>query len=146
LYCSLVPFFACPLLPNSYLRIRSLVPMLEPKSILALTATAGPMVIKDICHTLGIPRSNVSGIDNDGVRVLDCKRDNIDVATLVMEEEDSRRSLVSTNNIATLAFFFPKRLRRITHPIFSTPRTKSGFLNFTALQDPQGQEAAGPER
>ena len=82
----------------SYLRIRSLFPMLEPKSILALTATAGPMVIKDICHTLGIPMSSRGGIDNDGVRVLDCKRDNIDVATLIMDSEDSRRSLVSMNN------------------------------------------------
>lgn len=82
----------------SYLRIRSLVPMLEPKSILALTATAGPMVIKDICHTLGIPMSSRGGIDNDGVRVLDCKRDNIDVAALIMNSEDSRRSLVSMND------------------------------------------------
>ena len=80
----------------SYLRIRSLLPLLEPKSILALTATAGPMVIKDICHTLDIPTSN-AGRDatNDGVRVLDCKRDNIDVATLVLDSEDNRRSLVS---------------------------------------------------
>jgi len=81
----------------SYLRIRSLLPLLEPKSILALTATAGPMVIKDICHTLDIPTSNVGRDEdeaNDGVRVLDCKRDNIDVATLVLDSEDNRRSLL----------------------------------------------------
>ena len=105
----------------SYLRIRSLVPMLEPKSILALTATAGPMVIKDICHTLGIPMSSRGGIDNDGVRVLDCKRDNIDVATLIMDSEDSRRSLVSMNNsgCSNETFFFSHHSRPSFHVPFN---------------------------
>lgn len=114
----------------SYLRIRSLVPMLEPKSILALTATAGPMVIKDICHTLGIPMSSRGGIDNDGVRVLDCKRDNIDVATLVMDSEDSRRSLVRTctNKSGCLPFFL---FQDISHPFFDTIHFSINFNSCT---------------
>lgn len=65
------------------------------------------MVIRDICHTLGVPMSNVNGSNSDGVRVMDCKRDNIDVATLVMESEDSRRSLVRnfTDKSGVLRFF-----------------------------------------
>ena len=63
------------------------------------------MVIGDICHTLHIPylSSTTLGTEdtsisttNDGVRVLDCRRDNIDVSTIVLDSEDARRSLVST--------------------------------------------------
>ena len=51
--------------------------------------------------------SNVNGSNSDGVRVMDCKRDNIDVSTLVMESEDSRRSLVRkfTDKSDVLRFF-----------------------------------------
>ena len=96
--------------------MRSLLPLIEPKSILALTATAGPMVVRDICNTLCIPfdghglnatlpspeapievntvdKKNI--VDTSGVRVLDCNRDNIDVISLVLQSIDERRYLVS---------------------------------------------------
>lgn len=103
----------------SYLRVRSLIELIQPKSILALTATAGPMVVRDICNTLCIPfdgrdtgleesqlpsapekqieskASNTSNI-SDGVRVLNCDRDNIDVFSLVLQSNDERRYLVSS--------------------------------------------------
>jgi len=41
----------------SYLRIKSLLPLINPKSVLALTATASVQVIPDICNALGIPFS-----------------------------------------------------------------------------------------
>ena len=88
----------------SYLRIRSLLPLIEPKSILALTATAGPMVIRDICNTLCIPydgnrdvggcSSSPSQLNDDGVKVLNCDRDNIDVFSLVLQSNDERRYLL----------------------------------------------------
>ncbi|KAL9183408.1 hypothetical protein ACHAXT_005195 [Thalassiosira profunda] len=93
----------------SYLRVKSLIPMIEPKSILALTATAGPMVVRDICNTLCIPHNGTgagvegsmptlppasSGADDDGVRVLNCDRDNIDVFSLVLQSNDERRYLL----------------------------------------------------
>jgi len=105
----------------SYLRVRSLLPLIQPKSILALTATAGPMVIRDICNTLCIPwDGTISGeedslpspspspsvpievantddntvTDSGGVKVLNCNRDNIDVFSLVLQSNDERRYLL----------------------------------------------------
>ena len=97
--------------------MKSLIPLIEPKSILALTATAGPMVVRDICNTLCIP-FNGRGLDgkgqllpspekqinesrvfddsnSEGVKVLNCDRDNIDVFSLVLQSNDERRYLVS---------------------------------------------------
>jgi superfamily II DNA helicase RecQ len=108
----------------SYLRIRSLLSTLQPRSILALTATAGPMVVRDVCCALDIPHdtqhesiisrhipdiheqikddTRMMALDNEedtnvdcGVKVLSCNRDNIDVATLVFDHEEHRRSMVS---------------------------------------------------
>jgi ATP-dependent DNA helicase Q4 len=91
----------------SYLRVRSLLSLIKPTSVLALTATAGPMVICDICNTLcipfdgqctttdEIPSSLCSSADNGGgVRVLNCNRDNIDVFSLVLQDHDERRFLL----------------------------------------------------
>ncbi|KAL7501544.1 hypothetical protein ACHAWT_009813 [Skeletonema menzelii] len=90
----------------SYLRVRSLMSLIQPKSVLALTATAGPMVVKDICNTLCIPfdgqctinneiPSSLDSTNNDaGVKVLNCNRDNIDVFSLVLQDQDERRYLV----------------------------------------------------
>lgn len=97
--------------------MKSLIPLIEPKSILALTATAGPMVVQDICNTLCI-QFNGRGLDgkgqllpspekpinetrtfddssSEGVKVLNCDRDNIDVFSLVLQSNDERRYLVS---------------------------------------------------
>ena len=103
----------------SYLKVRSLLPLIEPKSILALTATAVPMVVRDICNTLRIPFDghrlvgevslqspaapteasatfDNDGMDSDGVKILNCDRDNIDVFSLVLQNNDERRYLVSS--------------------------------------------------
>ncbi|KAK1744325.1 ATP-dependent DNA helicase, RecQ family [Skeletonema marinoi] len=90
----------------SYLRVRSLMSLIQPKSVLALTATAGPMVVKDICNTLCIPFDGQCTINDEipssldstsngvGVKVLNCNRDNIDVFSLVLQDQDERRYLV----------------------------------------------------
>jgi len=91
----------------SYLRVRSLLPLIDPKSVLALTATAGPMVVRDICSALCIPHEDPNAYEcpspslplapadrSNGVQLLDCKRDNIDVVSLVLQNHDERRYLV----------------------------------------------------
>lgn len=83
----------------SYLRVKSLLPLIEPKSVLALTATAGPMVVRDICHTLGIP-------DVGGVKVLNCNRDNIEVFSLVLQSNDERQYLVRSFRISLFCYAF----------------------------------------
>ena len=81
-----------------------MLPLIKPKSVLALTATAGPTVVRDICHTLCIPFDD-HGIDtgdclpspseNSGVKVLSCDRDNIDVFSIILQSNDERRYLVN---------------------------------------------------
>jgi ATP-dependent DNA helicase Q4 len=89
----------------SYLRVRSLLSLIEPKSVLALTATAGPMVVRDICNTLcipcdgqgtnqAIPSSLETANNGIGVKVLNCNRDNIDVFSIVLQDHDERRYLL----------------------------------------------------
>jgi ATP-dependent DNA helicase Q4 len=70
----------------SYLRIKSLIGCIEPRSILAITATAGPPVIRDICSMLNIT--------DEGVKVLKSFRDNIYVTCKVMETYESKLSLI----------------------------------------------------
>ena len=90
--------------------------MLEPRSVLALTATAGPPVIRDICHTLKIPmtKENMNSVDQmkknniklsydfeennfqNGIKVMNCNRDNIDVAVAIVNNEEERLSMVRT--------------------------------------------------
>lgn len=69
---------------------------LDPRSILALTATAGPPVIDDICHTLRI--SNLSHESDKSaetsVKVLNCNRDNIHVSAIFLQDEDRRLRMV----------------------------------------------------
>ena len=90
----------------SYLRVKSLLPLIKPKSILALTATAGPTVVRDICHTLCIPfdehdidtercRPSSSKLEHSGVKVLSCDRDNIDIFSVILQSNDERRYLVN---------------------------------------------------
>eukprot|EP00985_Skeletonema_marinoi_P013513 scaffold6716_cov75-Skeletonema_marinoi.AAC.1 len=55
----------------SYLRVRSLMSLIQPKSVLALTATAGPMVVKDICNTLCIPFDGQCTINDEIPSSLD---------------------------------------------------------------------------
>lgn len=100
----------------SYLRIRSVLELVQPRSVLAMTATAGSIVIQDICRALDMPPFNsheaqqdrrfnendaedeMKEIQKEGIRILKCNRDNIDVACMVMDSEERRRSLVSVGS------------------------------------------------
>jgi ATP-dependent DNA helicase Q4 len=75
----------------SYLRLRSLLECVDPLSVLAVTATAGPPIVNDICRYLEIPfePETVSGCFV-GVKILKSDRDNIDVFCKVMDNADSR--------------------------------------------------------
>lgn len=75
----------------SYLRLRSLLLRVEPQSVLAITATAGPPIVRDICRYLEIP--NESEVAS-GVKILRTDRDNIDVFCKVMENDESRLLLI----------------------------------------------------
>lgn len=67
-----------------YLRLRSiLAKMIQPRSVLAITATAGPSVAHDICRTLQIP-------DCDGMKISKTDRDNIDVKCLFLDSQEER--------------------------------------------------------
>lgn len=61
---------------------------MQPQSILALTATAGPRVVDDICRGLNIPR-------DDGVKILNTDRNNIDVQCVILESQEERLEKVS---------------------------------------------------
>ena len=87
----------------SYLRIQTMIDMIQPQSILAITATAGPRVVDDICRTLKIQRNADSrmrdgndqhGSEKDGVRVMKTDRDNIDVKCLLLANQEERLSKV----------------------------------------------------
>ncbi|GMH82374.1 hypothetical protein TrST_g12566 [Triparma strigata] len=93
----------------SYMRLRGVLELIEPESVLALTATAGTEVINDVCRTLGIPEGRTPnfedvslkekdnkfmGDQSMGVRVLSAERDNIDPAVLVVDSEEARRAVL----------------------------------------------------
>ena len=92
----------------AYLRLKSLLPLLKPQSLLALTATAGAAVIADICKNLGIKEHvkefhekeslvvKDSQTHNDEcVKVLDLSRDNIEVMSTLLKSDTERRDKVS---------------------------------------------------
>ena len=88
---------------TSYLRLRSILPLLQPHSVLAVTATAGPKVIDDICSVLSIPQfsdngscfsSNIEDNTDRGILVMDSNRDNINVVSEAFVDEDTRRKKV----------------------------------------------------
>lgn len=93
----------------SYMRLRGMLEVIRPESVLALTATAGPQVIDDVCRTLGIPEGRAPdfedvslsesdnarrGAEGDGVRILSAERSNIDPAVLVLDSEGDRRAVL----------------------------------------------------
>lgn len=95
----------------SYLRLKSLLDLMQPESVLAMTATAGPLVINDICDVLNIPQcakadsrslerqnqpieNKTDCSDDHGVKLLAYDRDNIDVCCKVLSSEDERLSQV----------------------------------------------------
>lgn len=62
--------------------------------MLALTATAGPPVINDICHTLQIP--NPDSENENGTMVMSSNRDNIDVAIEFVNSDEDKLGKVSS--------------------------------------------------
>ena len=50
--------------PISYMRLRGMLEVIRPESVLALTATAGPQVIDDVCRTLGIPEGRAPDFED----------------------------------------------------------------------------------
>jgi ATP-dependent DNA helicase Q4 len=83
-----------------FLRFKGLLRLMRPKSILAITATAGPRVIADIRQTLGImsPPSISSDIEesskvvdeDDNVMIIRSGRDNIDVKCKFLSSHEER--------------------------------------------------------
>lgn len=78
----------------SYLRLKSMIEMIQPSSVLAITATAGPQVVTDICQTLGIGASHSGVESDDAVRISDTDRDNIDVACAILSTQTERLTKV----------------------------------------------------
>ena len=75
----------------SYLRLRSLLDFIEPRSVLAITATAGPPIVRDICLYLQIQAEEDSSSSKaSGVKILNSERENIDVFCRFMENDESR--------------------------------------------------------
>ena len=64
---------------------------MEPQSVLALTATAGPPVIDDICSTMRIKVDSLHSSKEDTcVRVMNCNRNNIEVSAQLLDNEEER--------------------------------------------------------
>lgn len=68
----------------SYMRIRTLLDSIKPRSVLAMTATAGPPIVQDI----------VSSLDIEETKIMNSDRDNIDVYCQMVESEESRLVLL----------------------------------------------------
>ena len=87
-----------------FLRFKGFLKIMKPKSILAITATAGPRVIKDITQTLGIdiPESfteelskSLSDIEHDSIKIIRSGRDNIDVMGKFLSNQEERLAAVA---------------------------------------------------
>lgn len=95
----------------SYLRLRSMMEMIEPQSVLAVTATAGPRVVSDVCRTLQIDHDGSFSASSSqdqpattqmetnekaspGIRISKTDRDNIDVRCLLLDTQEERLSKV----------------------------------------------------
>lgn len=80
-----------------FLRFKSLVSLMKPRSVLAITATAGPRVVNDIMHTLEIPSNDdsndeSSNIQEESIKIINSGRDNIDVKVKFLENHEARLS------------------------------------------------------
>ncbi len=65
---------------------------MNPQSVLALTATAGPPVIDDICSTLGIKIAldSLDSTKDTSLKVLNCNRSNIEVSAQLLDNEEEK--------------------------------------------------------
>jgi hypothetical protein len=82
-----------------FLRFKRLLQLMEPQSVLAVTATAGPRVIKDITSTLGIDAAveredDAMFGDDKNVLIIDKARDNIEVSCQFVETHEERLDMV----------------------------------------------------
>jgi ATP-dependent DNA helicase Q4 len=71
-----------------FLRFQSLLYLMNPQSILAITATAGPRVVSDICQTIGISNQEES------IKIIQKGRDNIDVSCQFVASQEERFLMV----------------------------------------------------
>lgn len=83
----------------SYLRLQSMIRMIEPQSVLAITATAGPPVIRDICRALSIDATGdeTECQEESGIKRLNTNRNNIDVSCFMLSNQEERLSAVSAS-------------------------------------------------
>lgn len=95
----------------SYMRLATMIEIIQPKSVLAMTATAGPRVVDDICRTLGIVQSpEEKELSSKAVQVMSSDRDNIDVKSIFLSSQEERLSKVrfaaftSQSSISVLLF------------------------------------------
>ena len=89
-----------------FLRFKNLLSLMSPKSVLAITATAGPRVLNDICETLSIecPQNVKDREENppdevtdqkESIKIINKSRDNIEVACQFVDNHEERLSIVS---------------------------------------------------
>lgn len=78
----------------SYMRLATMLEIIQPKSVLAMTATAGPRVVDDICRTLGIASPNEANVSSEAVQIMSSDRDNIDVQCFFLPSQEERLSKV----------------------------------------------------
>jgi ATP-dependent DNA helicase Q4 len=87
-----------------FLRFKGFLNVMKPKSILAITATAGPRVIRDIGQTLGLdfPESiteespkTFTDIEHESIKIIRSGRDNIDVMGKFMSNQEERLAVVA---------------------------------------------------
>jgi ATP-dependent DNA helicase Q4 len=98
----------------SYLRLASMIDLIQPKSLLAITATAGPRVVQDICQTLGIldcsrpaetPSAGEEKENEDtGVRIMKTNRDNINVTSFIVDNHEQRINMVRCARVTNTYF------------------------------------------
>jgi ATP-dependent DNA helicase Q4 len=87
-----------------FLRFKGFLKVMKPKSILAITATAGPRVIRDIGQTLGMdfpesitedsPETSMD-TEHEGLKIIRSGRDNIDVMGKFMSNQEERLATVA---------------------------------------------------
>ena len=86
-----------------FLRFKGFLKIMKPKSILAITATAGPRVIRDIGQTLNMdfPESiteespETAMDENESLKIIRSGRDNIDVMGKFMSNQEERLAVVA---------------------------------------------------
>jgi len=141
----------------SYLRLRSMMEMIEPQSVLAVTATAGPRVVSDICRTLQIEHDGsflASSLQDQqattqietnekaspGIRISKTDRDNIDVSCLLLDTQEQRLS-----KVRHIGLDLDQSLNLVVFLSRPSDTSTSLIFHFAAYEDTQ-QNAAAKDR